>query len=611
MGSILSNIIEIIHLPAQSGKTRKMTELMNRRDMETEDGKPKKKNINIVFTSNNKVLNKQTGKRVKTDTAKKTEESEEEEDREDSETDSESVGDVEMPSNTHSWIGSTPVSEIATLITLEDVTNIICCANKVRYRKVSQLIQKLYKKKNEYAIQIWIDEADKDLYLWASYLTQYLSLATSTEEPFIRSIVLISATINNVIDLLHSKEIEPSLRVYEKTHSEDYLPFSMCESNVDLVESKMVKYHQCVVNVLNATRSEYNLNGTKWFIPTHTTVDKHEELSAILYDDYGFNVLILNGKSKEIRRQDGSTIPIYLGDDLELSKHLNHLYYEFHLYERPFAVVGNICIGRGITFASNENGNEFVFTNGIIPPIGGNGDEEYQMVARMLGNIRHFNTILCQVPRIFLSSDTKERIEYQETFAINFSRKFYSDGNETTRITESMMKEERESNPPPSKGTSKSKRKSGKGLGNFEELSPHKRVPVIVPISLEDTRKIAKMDKEAKAGFAKNLILGSIYGEDSHKLYENYSDLAQFMDAVSDSPNITTEFVRAEKSYQKRILDPVKHNQTNTPQGIFCWNQPEPTSHPFYRKTCWEVFIDDKVGRLCVWWQYYPEPTST
>lgn len=607
MGSILSTTIEIIHLPAQSGKTRKMTELMNRRDMETEDGKPKKKNTNIVFTSNNKVLNKQTGKRVKTDTVKKTEESEEEEEmeeREGSDTDDESVGDVEMPNNTHSWIGSTPVSDIIEKITLEDVTNIICCANKVRYRKVVQLIQKLYKKKNKYAIQIWIDEADKDLYLWAAYLEQHLSLSTSTEEPFIRSIVLISATINTVIDLLHSKGVDPSLRVYDKTHSEDYLPFSMCEVNTESVESKMGKYHKCVIDVLNATRSEYPLNGTKWFIPTHTTVDKHEELSAILYDDYGFNVLILNGKSKEIRRQRGATIPIELGDDLELSKYLNHLYYAYNLYEQPFAVIGNICIGRGITFASNENGNEFVFTHGSIPPIG-NGDEEYQMVARMLGNIRRYNTIENHVPRIFLSPDTKERIEYQETFAINFSRKFYSDGNETTRITESMMKEERNVNPPP-KNTSKTKGSSKKTKDSTNSKSVNLRSPMVFPFPLATDESFIKMFKAKKKPERASYVMDFIidYCIDNHDLLsEKYGDiLMEFTQTITGTQSHTTEVPESDGSYKRHITYAVKHFENNTPCALLNFND----KNPNYYKSCWEAFIDTREGRLCVLWQYYP-----
>ena len=63
MGSTLS----LIHLPAQSGKTGKMTDLMNKWNqlaMVQADGT---NNLNVIFTSNTKLLTKQTQGRIATD----------------------------------------------------------------------------------------------------------------------------------------------------------------------------------------------------------------------------------------------------------------------------------------------------------------------------------------------------------------------------------------------------------------------------------------------------------------------------------------------------------------------------------------------------------------
>lgn len=628
---IASSIIEIIHLPAQSGKTRKMTELMNRWALEKYDGKQDKNEVNVVFTANTKILNKQTGRRVEQDTIKKEEVEEveevEEEDEEGEEViESESVGDVEMPCNTYSWIGSTPVSEIISMIILDDITNIICCSNKTRYKKVAELIQKLHKKRNCYTIKIWIDEADKDIFLWVKYLEQYLYRGeTNEEEPFISSIVLISATIKSVIDKLHSKGVNPSLRVYENTHSENYLTFSMCKKNTTLVENGMASYHGAVRQLLTKMQSctgsneiIFNcnsedeveslpsycaLNGTKWFIPTHVNTKRHEELFDMLFD-FGFNVLILNGKNKEVRMQNGRKIQIDLkDDDLELSKRINRIYYETHLYNSPFAVIGNICIGRGVTFASNENGNEFVFTHGIIPPIG-NGDEEYQMVARILGNIRHFNTIINHVPIIFLSPDTKERIEHNETFAINFSKKFYTEGKETTRITPEIMEEERRTNPPPKKSSSAKSKKI--------QEEKHLRVPFVIPLNIENeieneiinnSDKFRKRKRIEKAEHAKNIIMNKLIADTQY--YERYGEdtVDRFIEIINTKINHTTEYAISEDSYKKHISNVITHVDNKTPCSMLNINQ----KHKNYSQTCWEVFIDTREHRLCVLWQVYEE----
>ena len=65
----MGNALSLIHLPAQSGKTRKMTELINRwknliEYTSNSADRLFEESINVIFTSNTKLLTRQTASRV-------------------------------------------------------------------------------------------------------------------------------------------------------------------------------------------------------------------------------------------------------------------------------------------------------------------------------------------------------------------------------------------------------------------------------------------------------------------------------------------------------------------------------------------------------------------
>ena len=90
---------------------------------------------------------------------------------------------------------------------------------------------------------------------------------------------------------------------------------------------------------------------------------------------------------------------------------LNDIYVSNGFNTKPFAVTGNLCIGRGITFA----GDKFMFTHGIIPEIK-NPDEAYQSVARCIGNIIEKDNY--QKPIIYIGEKTHIKILDNEMQAI-------------------------------------------------------------------------------------------------------------------------------------------------------------------------------------------------
>ncbi len=140
--------------------------------------------------------------------------------------------------------------------------------------------------------------------------------------------------------------------------------------------------------------------------------------------------------------QDGTVICISdeLDEKLEIANILNNKYYELEMYKKPFAVTGNLCVGRGITFASKIDNNEFMFTHGIIPEVT-NGDEGYQIVARCCGNIKTFDSYA--IPKLFVSKRSDDLIREQERVAIGFAKKYFVEGtiDPTIKVTPQVLKD--------------------------------------------------------------------------------------------------------------------------------------------------------------------------
>lgn len=451
MGSALS----LIHLPAQSGKTRKMTELINRwtQLFDLTGNSNIQNDINIIFTSNTKLLTKQTAGRIHSDVdcasvSSVLSDLTIDEDFDDDETISISMDIRERESKTIAWISSAKkvsVNDVFAKVTSDDddeINNIICCTNKSRMKNVWELLIKLNKKfikRNlNKKVNIWIDEADACINIWDDYKQQCDALIDSK---FIQHIVLVTATMVPVYKHLHALNIDPYLRTYENTHSPVYHKYSesiRCHEFSNVKNTKSASIH--LSNVLEHN-PEIISCGTRLFCPGNKIKKSHEEMCDELLKN-GFNVLLLNGSNKEIRFHDQSEvidISEYLETDLEVSKTLNKLYHQYELFNAPFAVTGNLCVSRGITFASQIEGKEFIFTHGIIPDVA-NGDEGYQMVARCCGNIKHFASY--RIPKIFVSDKTDALIRQQENLAVDFAKKYFQGEEESmVKVTPGMLKD--------------------------------------------------------------------------------------------------------------------------------------------------------------------------
>ena len=458
MGSNLS----LIHLPAQSGKTRKITELINRWSLLSSlssSGDDKNKNLNIIFTSNTKLLTKQTASRIRSavdilensavyyDCSDMSDLSDEEDTDDDSlSLDGESTDTV--VDRTLPWISSKGKRTLSVNDVLSDYIldekcdNIICCSNATRMKHVLTLIEKLQKLKlrNKYAfdrkINIWIDEADACMNIWKKHIHAIQDMS----ELLIQNVVLVTATMIPVYRYLDSIELPCNVRTYECTHPELYVKYSETRKIMEFSNAAR-NAHGHLVDILD-TNSEMYLPGTKWFCPGDKNRASHEAICEELLTR-GFNVMIVNGTTKAIRFADRTPqidIANFLDNDLEIAKTLNRIYYECNLYEQPFAVTGQLCIGRGITFASQIDGKEFLFTHGVIPDMS-SGDEGYQLVARCIGNIREYESFKLQVPIIFISEKMDVKISKQEDLAVKLAASLYSnnEGREIVNVTLSQI----------------------------------------------------------------------------------------------------------------------------------------------------------------------------
>jgi hypothetical protein len=437
MGSSLS----LIHLPAQSGKTRKMTELINRWKHLIDYTGNSTDTINVIFTSNTKLLTKQTAGRIKKEVDDTSQVSDLSDDEDDFSID---IDVKEKESKTIAWISTTDKKNKKTMekVFLDVVTsvcnNIICCTNKTRMKNVWELLTALntmfLNRSFNKRVNIWIDEADACIKIWDLYMS---SCEEFIDSKLIQNIVLVTATMVPVYKHLHRAGIEPNLRTYENTHAPVYHKYS--ESELCHAYSENAKYATVQLKSVLEHNSEMVCAGTRLFCPGNKAKKSHEEICDELIAN-GFNTLLLNGAYKEIRFFDGRP-PIEIAElletDLEVSITLNRLYYEHELFNSPFAVTGNLCIGRGITFASQIDGREFLFTHGIIPEVA-NGDEGYQMVARCCGNIKGHATY--QVPKIFVSERTDALIRVQENLAVEFASKFFQQGVDSmVKVTRGML----------------------------------------------------------------------------------------------------------------------------------------------------------------------------
>jgi hypothetical protein len=534
-----------LYLPAQSGKTRKVEELIQEYKLgELFDPV----DINIIISANNRVLVEQTTARMTKDLATESKDG---------------ANDACIKGGVFSWTSGTKKSNItAEALTLRimngDIEMVVICAHPTRIRYLVQTLellanQRLFTKK----INIWIDEADNSISLWSKY-------QKVIEMNCVNQVTLVSATFESVI----AKYKELNVLPYLKTHPDCYVGLrNAIRRETNIVVGSAVEY---VRHVITTQRDMLMKPGMRAFIPGSNSTASHDAIADFLHKECGFVVIIINGQRKEILvpgQQDPIDLRCYLtiqNDETpqEFNTQLAKLYKENNWSRFPLAITGYMCIQRGVTFQCGSlDGvhDGFLFDYGIIPPNIKCAAEAYQTMARLFGNIG-------QIPeykqvQIFTNTVTFSRVEKQEETARNIARMVAEQGLEVV---------------------------TKKDLKSAE--APHKRIPYIIQIDEQELREISSTkNKQEKRRFITQTMLSKM--DETHELVQVITTKECFQ--------ISTPKIDTKRSYKIHILDVVAAASNGSVYGMM--DIQDDDKH----KSGWQVFIDTQEKRLVVLWEVF------
>ena len=408
-----------LYLPAQSGKTRKMEELIQTHKL-GELFEPV--DINIIISANNRVLVEQTKTRMTKDLATESEEG---------------ANDACIKGNVFSWTSGTKESNITSIDLafrlLGEIEMVVICAHATRLRYLLQTLERLaacpmFTKR----INIWIDEADNSINLWSKY-ENILAMRC------INQVTLVSATFDAVVSKYKDLHVLP----YLKTHPDCYRGLrTSIRREINFVASAP----EYVRHVITTYQDKLTKPGVRAFIPGSNSTGSHDAIAEFLHKEFNFVVIIINGQRKEIL-VPGQHEPIDLRcyftiqDDQipqEFNAQLAKLYKENNWSRFPLAITGYLCVQRGVTFQCGpEEGvhDGFLFDYGVIPP-NKCAPEAYQTMARLFGNVGDIPTY--KSVEIFTTTATFSGVEKQEEIAINIARMVAEQGLEV--VTKKHLK---------------------------------------------------------------------------------------------------------------------------------------------------------------------------
>ena len=381
--------------PAQSGKTRTIMEMIRANEEVAT-------HLNVVICSNIRLLVSQTAARM-------TRELYTGSDAESEVSDAESADD-RIEGDVFSWMSGTTrtnisVRELADRIKEEEVNMVVCCSHKARFRYLMELLGNLEKSKHfNRPISVWIDEADVSVKTWSDQAYDFTSFTK------VARLCLVSATFNSVVKTYGRIKVLG----FESTFPDCYLPLEEC----NVVEHEGVADVVANLATVLEQRPELCAPGVRLFAPGMLEVATHDGIAEYLKAK-GFAVMVLNGQRKCIVCPDDTIIPLALRMDPstpdEIGKVLPGLYATHGLARWPFAVTGQMCLGRGITFQSSE----FLFDYGVLPNLG-DPATAYQCVARLLGNVKHLEGF--QAPTVFMDKEMVTMTRVQEKMASNVAK---------------------------------------------------------------------------------------------------------------------------------------------------------------------------------------------
>ncbi len=543
-------------LPGQSGKTRKVEELIKKYSgMSQVTSGSDENDINIIFCSNNRALVKQTEARMASnlfDDSESTDSLDEEE-----------ASDAKIEGKVFSWFSGKNIKKITKekimLDILEDkIAMLICCANKIRMKYVFDVVEFLNNSRHfTRKIFIWLDEGDAYVKLWNDPkidVTRFEKVVKVTP---------VSATFDSCIKQFTRIKILP---FEQTTNIETYHCFQDCQIVTDDSAGTAPDYVDAIFEKHHVTLRKA---GVRLFCPGDNTTDTHDAIADNLQEN-GFCVAIINGKRKALLFPDKRP-PISLMDQWddneppeEIGIKIGKLYRDMNLARFPFAITGHTCLSRGITFQNHL----FMFDFGIIPNIS-NPATAYQTACRMNGNIRKLEGY--KAPVVYMCTRMKDKVIQNEEIAKNMARICFEKKLDDVGIED----------------FAKAASSGGVVNSTVENKSAEdnkKTVPIVIPSSTEEISTI----HSSKSSKKRSLLL--IMLKDFLRIRNEEKDIlmADQLD-LYDVKQI--QLPKTDGSYKRNVIDPIKASE-NGRKYILNLTAEEKTQN------IWQAVLDEREQRI-------------
>ena len=378
------------------------------------------------------------------------------------------------------------------------VSNIIMCANNARFKDTEELICRTAATNPNIFFDLWIDESDKTFSSPKHSSLMYKFCQMNN----VKSVTLLTATPGSNLRQFGEINIVPM----ESTIVQDaYSSWTNATvNNIEASSSDTVEYAESIID----THLEAFVSGVRCFIPADVFIETHEAMASMLVQK-GFAVLLINGVSCDVLFKFGSkkrqqlvrqgVVATLCGfnpekyknglNDIQASEWIADIYEALMLSSFPFAITGNLCIGRGTTLSSPK----MCINRAILPPKEPKNRSSkelslarmYQLAGRINGNTKEFAS--WESPIVFCTPMFDECIKTMETRAKRLAEVAHYSGNTIVNLEAY----ETIADAPMTAGEVKQKLKD-------EELELKGSVPVVIGVNADDIDLVLKATGESR-----------------------------------------------------------------------------------------------------------------
>lgn len=242
---------------------------------------------------------------------------------------------------------------------------ILALSNNNQVKKVSDIIETIDGAQYEYPFDVYFDEADVTYTQYRDEWVSYMYRA--------KNMVFVTATPQKLMEYDEIKEtIEPYAVEHDAAFYDLYVNHLQTESvvyhaNPDPMatfDANMFVYMTIQRNRRHFAERLGDGSYRRIIAVTSQFVADHEELARMIIEDFGFNVLTVNGSGVVLHRdsKDAKVFPV----KSEFSEVLATIDQIPDVRDKPLVIVGNRRIDRGVTFQNPTK--KFLVRDIIVSP---------------------------------------------------------------------------------------------------------------------------------------------------------------------------------------------------------------------------------------------------